>query len=297
MDVQTPVRAEGRHFRRRSSLRRAMILSLAAAVLFLLVASTLALVLSERTSVARPGPLSAGVPGVAAEAPRKVGDEAVRRILDEAEDCRIGIAVVDAKGGTVREYGDQSAFMAASTAKILTAAAYYRLVETGKASLDEQVGDYSAAFQLRDMINHSNNDSWLHLMERVGYRALTEYAASIGVTYDPEENSLTPADMARVLAKLHSGELLNPRDTRELLGYMQETNDEELIPAALEPGITVFHKYGQLGGLLHDAALLTSGGTAYAVVIYTESADATDERGRVEIIHNLTRTLVDALFP
>ncbi|MGX9899817.1 serine hydrolase [Arthrobacter sp. SA17] len=34
-------------------------------------------------------------------------------------------------------YGDVSPYLAASTAKILTAVAYYRLVETGDLELDE----------------------------------------------------------------------------------------------------------------------------------------------------------------
>ena len=37
---------------------------------------------------------------------------------------------------------------------------------------------------------------------------------------------------------------------------MQHTNDEDLIPAAVSPDITVHHKYGVVEGYVHDAALL-----------------------------------------
>lgn len=165
-------------------------------------------------------------------------------------------------------------------------------MEAGEARLDETLGNYTAAFQLKAMINSSNNDSWRLLMDRLGHRELIQYAASIGVAYDPEDTRLTLGDLALILAKLYAGELLNPGDTAQLLGYMQDTNNKELIPAS-GPGITVYHKYGQLGGDLHDAALLEHGGTTYALVIFT---DSTDEAERTEMIHDLTRSVVAELF-
>jgi hypothetical protein len=38
-------------------------------------------------------------------------------------------------------------------------------------------------------------------------------------------------------------------------------------------------------------------GTTYALVIFTESTDSTDEADRIEMIHALTETIVDAVFP
>ncbi len=44
--------------------------------------------------------------------------------------------------------------------------------------------------------------------------------------------------MALVLTKLFTGQLLTPSNTAQLLAYMQDTNNEELIPAASGPGIS-----------------------------------------------------------
>ena len=186
--------------------------------------------------------------------------------------------------------------MAASTAKVLAAAAYYHLVETGAASLDDPLGSYTAGFQLREMIQQSDNDSWSLIMDAVGHEELTEYAASLGVSYDPETNTLTPAEMATIVSRLYSGTLLNAEDTAQLLSYMQDTNYETLIPAAVPDGITVFHKYGLLGGELHDAGILAQGGTAYALVIYTKGQDLSDVPERTEVIHQLTQAVAGALF-
>ena len=143
--------------------------------------------------------------------------------------------MLDTRDGQLQSYGDVAPYTAASTAKVLTAAAYYHLVETGDKSLDAPLGAFNAAFQLKAMINTSSDDSWLLLMRDIGYPNLTAYAATLGITYDPEQNLVAPTDMARLLAQLATGKLLNADHTAELLGYMQHTNDEDLIPAASRP--------------------------------------------------------------
>lgn len=222
-------------------------------------------------------------------------DAEVRRVLADYSGYRIGVVLADTHGGEPRSYGDGSEFVAASTAKIITAAAYYHLVETGEKSLDVPLGSYDAAFQLQAMVNASSNDAWLLLMQDIGYPRLIEYAASIGVSYDPEQNLLTPAEMADVLKQLATGKLLNAEHTQELLGYMQQTNNELLIPAAVGPGITVQHKYGALGGYLHDAAILSSGEHSYALTIYTWGEDGGGEK-RLAVIHELTDVVTKALL-
>jgi beta-lactamase class A len=227
-------------------------------------------------------------------------DARIQAILAANSQYQIGVALVGLSRGAgtadVHEYGVREKFVAASTAKVLAAAAYYHLVETGAASLDDPLGSYTAGFQLREMIQQSDNDSWSLIMDAVGHEQLTEYAASLGVSYDSETNALTPAEMATILAGVYSGTLLTAVHTAQLLSYMQDTNYETLIPAAVPEGITVFHKYGLLGGELHDAGILARDGTAYALVIYTKGQDLSDVPERTEVIHQLTQAVAGALF-
>jgi beta-lactamase class A len=116
------------------------------------------------------------------------------------------------------------------------------------------------------------------------------------VSYDPETNALTPAEMATILAGVYSGTLLTEGHTAQLLSFMQDTNYETLIPAAVPEGITVFHKYGLLDDELHDAAVLAQGNTAYALVIYTKGQGLSDVPERTDVIHQLTQAVADALF-
>ncbi|MDQ0770412.1 beta-lactamase class A [Pseudarthrobacter defluvii] len=282
-----PGRAQGK--------RRLLVLAL---VVVLVIVGTIALavVRSEPPSGAVV-PTQPAVPAAPVAAAPPSLQDSVDDILSEADEYRIGLALADVSGGAARTFGDQDTFTAASTAKILTAAAYYHLVEQGQASLDEPMGDYDAAFQLKAMVKDSNNDSWLLLMEAVGYPQLITYADSIGITYDPEQNLLTAADMALVLKKLYAGELLDKDNTDQLLSFMQDTNNEDLIPAGSRTGVDVHHKYGEVSGELHDAALLSYRGSTFALVIYTENPEGVPDDGQAEVIRDLTRAVEDALFP
>ncbi|MET1022228.1 MAG: serine hydrolase [Arthrobacter sp.] len=258
--------------------------------------------LTAPAAAARAAPAPAGAkPAAAGGVMDAALDAQINSIIDANSEYQIGVALVDLSDGadaatSGHDYGVQAAFMAASTAKVLAAEAYYHLVETGAASLDDPMGDYTAEFQLQEMIQQSDNDSWSLIMNTVGHAELTDYAASIGVDYDAESNTLTPAKMARILAGLYSGTLLEPGNRAQLLGYMQGTNYESLIPAAVPAGVTVFHKYGLLGGELHDAGILAKNGKAYALVIYTKGDGLGSVPQRTEVIQQLAATVADALF-
>ncbi|WP_265978781.1 serine hydrolase [Arthrobacter sp. MI7-26] len=223
-------------------------------------------------------------------------DAEINGILDANNQYQIGVTLIDLSNGSSHQYGVQAPFEAASTAKVLAAAAYYHLVETGEVSLDDPLGDYTSGLQIKDMIQESDNDSWSLIMDAVGYSELQAYAASIGVSYDPLNNTLTPSEMASILADLYTGKLLNQQDTAQLLSYMQNTNYEFLIPAAVPAGISVFHKYGLLDDELHDASVLTKGTSSYVFVVYTKGQNESDIPARTDVFHQLTQAVVTGLF-
>jgi beta-lactamase class A len=300
---------EGAGRSRRSRSLRAALLTLCAAVLAAALAAGIHSAADARSAAAGPVAGVSSAPASAAEeTPGPVVssgtaspvdaelDAEISSIIDAHGEYEIGVALLDLSGGTVHEFGVREAFVAASTAKVLAAEAYYDLTESGAASLADPLGDYTAEFQLQEMIQQSDNDSWSLIMDAVGHTELTDYAASIGVDYDPETNTLTPAEMARILAGLYTGDLLDGQDTAQLLGFMQDTNDETLIPAAVPAGVSVFHKYGLLGGELHDAAILEKDGSAYAFVVYTKGEDLSSVPERTEVIHQLTAAVTDTLF-
>ncbi|WP_426978168.1 serine hydrolase [Pseudarthrobacter sp. O4] len=254
----------------------------------------------EAPSVEAP---SAGEPPLVVEAPDRgplpfspAFDAPINAIIEANSRYQVGVALINVKDGVVHEYGDKTKFVAASTAKILAAAAYYHLVETDRASLTARMGSSTAAVQIRQMVQQSNNDSWALILGAVGNQGMTAYAASLGISYDRTVNLLSPAETGKTLSLLYSGQLLNPQHTAQLLSYMQHTNYETLIPAAVPPGINVFHKYGLLFGNLHDASILVQGDRAYVFVVYTLGKNTSDMAARTRIIHELTQAVTAGLF-
>lgn len=221
--------------------------------------------------------------------------ERINGVIGAYGDCQMGVALIDLSDGRTYEYGARSKFVAASTAKVLAAAAYYHLVESGSASLTTPVGGYVASFQIQQMVQYSNNESWALLMDAIGHQRLSEYAASKGITYDPTVNQLSPVEMAGLLHLLYTGQLINKHHTAQLLSFMRHTNYELLIPAAVPPGIGVFHKYGLLDGYLHDASILVQGDRGFVFVVYTLGNYGTDIPARTQAFHELTRIVVSGL--
>ncbi len=312
MEEHTPPRGPRLSKNRRSHrARRRLLLGACTAVLAVTLAATVYTSAEARSAAGRPttsataatptapaAPAAAAAPAAPAAAAgvSPALDAELNGIIDANGEYQIGVSLIDLADGTEHDYGVQQAFEAASTAKVLAAAAYYHLVESGGASLNEPMGDWTAGFQLKEMIQDSDNDSWSLIMDAVGHQQLSDYASSIGVNYSPESNTLTPAEMARVMAGLYSGKLLDKDDTAELLSYMQNTNYESLIPAAAPADVEVFHKYGLLDGELHDAGVLAKNGSAYALVIYTKGDSDADIPQRTDVIHQLTRAVTGAVF-
>jgi len=222
--------------------------------------------------------------------------KAINGILQQNGDVQIGVALQNIHTGQLQTFGVTSPFVAASTAKVITACNYYHLVETSRASLASTLGTFNAAFQIKEMINNSDNDAWGLLENDIGDDELAAYASANGINYGVTDNTLTTAAMATVLTKLYNGQLLNSDDTKQLLSYMQNTNDEDLIPAAVPDDVTVYHKYGLLDGELHDAAILIQGNQAYSLVIYTKSDDDSDDQARTDTIHQITKAVTSSIF-
>ena len=100
---------------------------------------------------------------------------------------------------------------------------------------------------------------------------------------------MTPSDDALLLKQLAAGKLLNSTNTQTLLSYMQNTNNDDMIPYAAPNGATVYHKYGQLDGYLHDTAIIKNGDRTYSLSIYTASNNS--YLPQVQLIREITRTV------
>ncbi len=101
---------------------------------------------------------------------------------------------------------------------------------------------------------------------------------------------MTTVDEAKLMQQLYEGKLINNSDRALLYSYMANTDSTNLIPAALPGSATVYNKYGQLYGELHDAAIVSYQDHHFVLVIYTKNNDGTTDEydNQVTLIHAVT---------
>lgn len=224
-------------------------------------------------------------------------NQRVTSLIDANAPLDISVSIIDVSSNTKANYGVQEAFHGASTTKVLTAAAYLHDVETGKRTLTENLGGGSAQTHLKRMINLSDNNSWAILNSAVGYTRLNSYARTNGInSFKYIGNVMTANDQALLLNKLYKRELLNDSHTKLLLSFMQNTNNESMIPRII-PGGTLYHKYGQLDDRLHDSAVLDFKDRPIVLVIYTKgTSDGNVYSARTALIQNIAKTVFDTVY-
>lgn len=188
----------------------------------------------------------------------------------------IGVAVIDVKTGDTETYGVQNPFVAASTAKLLTAISYLHEVEQGKVTLTQQVGAHSAQDALKAMMIDSDNTAWNDFNNGVmSHIELAQYANSIGITnYNPDTNTITPVSVAMLLSDLYQHKLINKEHTDLVLSYMAQAKEVEFITNTVPANVKVYHKPGYLADRVHDAAIIDNGKRPYVLVIFSKSRSA-----------------------
>lgn len=224
--------------------------------------------------------------------------ESINTTINSYPDYNIGVSLVDVKSGENVVAGSKQSFIAASTTKVLTASLVMHEVEAGKIKLNKHINNYPISWHLEQIVNQSNDDSWLALNHYFGQKKMEAYAKSIGLSsYEYEKNLLSANDMTTLLSKLYTFKLMNAEHSRQILGYMRHTNNDDFIPAIADTSdISVYHKYGWLGSNIHDGAILVKKNATWALAIYTSPKNGEGNANTsTEIIHSITQSVVNSL--
>lgn len=175
---------------------------------------------------------------------------------------------------SMQHYGSSDLFLAASTGKLITATDYLHHVETGQASLTQDIEGVSAEDLLQAMIVNSDDNAWVELNDYLTYPDLQSYGNSLGLTdYQAYPNKLTSNDIATVLNHLYNTNLLNAADRSLLLGYLQQANYRQYIVPAVPGDDTIYHKVGVYLGDVHDATIIAHGNQWLILVIFTNGSN------------------------
>lgn len=220
-------------------------------------------------------------------------------IIDQNPGLDISVAVIDVSTNTKANYGIQDNFAGASTTKVLTAITYLHEAEAGRESMTKTINGKSIRTHLKQMVNQSNNDSWATLNKELTYAKIENYARSLGITsYTYKDNTITAGDEALLLQKLFKGELINETNQKLLLSFMQNTNNEDMIPKVIPSGATIYHKYGQLEDRLHDAAIVDYNNRPLVVVVYTKGGanDGSNYKIRTSLVKQLAQSVIETVY-
>jgi len=221
-------------------------------------------------------------------------NDQVTSLLAESSDDTI--SVVAASNTTpLHNLGSSGSFDGASTGKLLTAADFLKHVEHHTASLQQVIDGTPASVWLQRMIVNSDNQAWYELNTYLTHQDLAAYAQSIGfINYDPDTNTFTALDMARLVQKLYDGSLLNAAHRSLLLNDMKQANYRQYIVAAVPSTDTVYHKIGFDGDTINDVAIITNGSKYVVLSIYTNGNGTYDHDQRTELIHEITKDAIAA---
>jgi beta-lactamase class A len=209
---------------------------------------------------------------------------------------KMSVATADVGSSQIKSFGQKSALDAASTAKVLTAVDYLKNVESGRLSLSQTIGDKTARQQLMLMLKQSDDTAWQLLNQKIGHGELEKYGRSIGLgSYQVDNNTISSADLTKLLGKLAGGELLASADTNLLLSYMQQTNYEDFITPAVPVGFSIYHKVGIDDDHINDAAIIASpGGKAFVISIMTDGHGLYDWQDRANLMQQIAAAAIRA---
>lgn len=200
---------------------------------------------------------------------------------------------------------EQEIFTAASVNKVPIVAVLYYLENKGKIDFDEQItlqendiqdygtgslryqkpgSTYSIKTLAKLALKQSDNTAAHILSNKIGTPIVQNTIEEWGLTQtDMEENQTSPEDMYLLFEKIYKNKVTSPAKTKELLGFMTETDIEDRLSLNLPSSAKIYHKTGDAVGYLHDVGILEHDGKVFFVGVLTSDI-GNDERSVKETI-------------
>ncbi len=201
------------------------------------------------------------------------------------------------RGLFVNWEGDVS-FPAASTIKLPIMLALFQDIDAGKVRLDERLTikpeliasgsgsiqyekpgrEYTMLEIVTKMIAISDNTATNVIIERLGgAEALNQRFVEWGLQSTVIRNSLpdlegtnttTAQDLSNVLLTIEHGKSVSLKSRDRMLGILEQTTTNTLLPPGLEKGSLIFHKTGDIGTVLGDTGIVDMlNGDRYVITV------------------------------
>lgn len=217
------------------------------------------------------------------------------------------VYVVDIKTNSTFGFNETTIFTAASVNKLPILATLYADAEAGTIDLDRRItiqakdiqdygtgsiryegpgGLYSLKSLAQLLIEKSDNTAAFVLTSILGEDHIQERINDWGLTQtDINNNKTSNNDMAHLVTKMYKGEITGRALTQEMIGFMDDTDFENRLPALLPKEIDVFHKIGNETGNLHDVGIVDLPNHPYYIGVMTNDVidETTTEKAMAEI--------------
>lgn len=225
-----------------------------------------------------------------------------------------GIYFSDLKTDKSFGINEDEIFTAASINKVPIAATLYYLENKGDIDFNEQITlqendiqDYGTGslryekpgetFSIKTLaklaLKQSDNTAAYILSNKIGVDTIQNTIEEWGLTQtNMEENQTSPHDMYLLFKKIYDNEITTEAKTKELLGFMTETDIEDRMPAELPSGTIVYHKTGDEVGFLHDVGIIDHNGEILFLAVLTSDIGS-DEKVVKETISHIAKNSVD----
>lgn len=162
---------------------------------------------------------------------------------------------------------------------------------SGDLQFEPYGSSYTVGELVREMMRKSDNTATNMLIDVVG--GVEEMHESVerwgledtlygskfvgpSVVIGPRYNQTSAADVGELLTRIARGEFLGGAWDASIIEEMTHTENDSKIAERLPAGVTVAHKTGELEGLEHDAAILTTDADTYILVIFMDEGSNDD---------------------
>ena len=89
------------------------------------------------------------------------------------------------------------------------------------------------------------------------------------------ENDTSCRDIQTFFKKLFVNKIAPEALTKEMMGYMENTDFEDRLPRFLPRNLHVYHKTGDGVNFIHDGGIISNGNTPFILIV--TSSNLTDE--------------------
>ncbi len=224
------------------------------------------------------------------------------------------VYIYDLKTNQSFGINENTIYTAASINKIPILASLYFLAAKNEVDLDQQVTlqaadiqdygtgsirydppgtTYSVKTLARLMMEKSDNTA-AYILGRgvINFDKIQELVNSWGLTQtDMAGNKTSLVDMTKLLIKMYHGEITSPALNSEMLGFMDDSDFEDRIPALLPKDTKIYHKTGDGEGEIHDVGIIELPGHPFALGIF--STDINDVTTAKATIARITKMVFD----